>query len=358
MAPWFPENNAPDAPTSGSAQAVVPTSTSAPARGAQPTKGPHNPKPTVSPPASVSSLSIPSSQPSPIQQSPFDMQQITTAVTGIDHVKRPSQPNNPATTAGSPYPKTESASGTAMAALPQNHAEPAALRVRQDGNKPRVRKILSLDGGGVRGLSSLIILDYVMDMLGNLRGARLEPWQEFDMIAGTSTGGLIALMLGRLRMSVAACIAAYKELSHQIFTPAHNTANAAGKSTDFLQEAGKFRSEPLEQCMKGMLRDHGLSDEELVMDGNLDSPAVFVCAVEGVNSDAVVIRSYKSKEFDDLYGFCRIWEAARATSAASTFFDPIKIRDRMYVDGALKHNNPIEKVDEESQGKLECLSPL
>ncbi len=85
------------------------------------------------------------------------------------------------------------------------------------------------------------------------------------------------------------------------------------------------------------------------MDRNPDSPAVFVCAVEGVNSDAVVIRSYKSKEFDDLYGVCKIWEAARATSAASTFFDPIKIADRMYVDGALKYNNPIEKVDEESQ---------
>ena len=152
-------------------------------------------------------------------------------------------------------------------------------------------------------------------------------------------------------MSVADCIEAYKELSRQLFTPAQRIVGVAGKSIDFLKAAGRFRSEPLEQCMKQMLRDYGLSEEELVMDSNSDSPAVFVCAVEGVNSDAVVIRSYKSKEFDDLYGFCRIWEAARATSAASTFFDPIRIRDRMYVDGALKHNNPIEKVDEESQGK-------
>lgn len=205
----------------------------------------------------------------------------------------------------------------------------------------------------MRGLSALIILDYIMKMLGDMRGARLEPWQEFDMIAGTSTGGLIAIMLGRLRMSVADCIKAYKDLSQNVFTPRHRIGNVAGKTVDFLKAKGKFRSEPLEECVKQMLRAHNLPEQELVMDQDLDSPKVFVCAVEGINSDAVVIRSYQSKEFDDLYGLCKIWEAARATSAASTFFEPIKIGDRMYVDGALKHNNPIEKVDEESRGKSE-----
>lgn len=213
---------------------------------------------------------------------------------------------------------------------------PNTMRVQQNGNQPRVRKILSLDGGGVRGLSSLIILDYLMDMLSNIRGARLEPWQEFDMIAGTSTGGLIAIMLGRLRMSVADCIKAYKHLSHEIFTPTHGSANVAGKAVDFLKAKGKFRSEPLERCIKQILKEHNLSEDELMIDQNPDSPAMFVCAVEGLNSDAVVIRSYKSKEFDDLYGVCRIWEAARATSAASTLFDPINIAGRDYVDGALK----------------------
>jgi patatin-like phospholipase/acyl hydrolase len=204
----------------------------------------------------------------------------------------------------------------------------------------------------VRGLSTLIILDYIMETLGNMRGARLEPWQEFDMIAGTSTGGLLAIMLGRLRMSVADCIKAYKDLSRNIFTPTHKTTNVAGKTVDFLKAKGKFHSKPLEDCVKQMLRAQKLPEQELfVTDQDSDSPKVFVCAVEGINSDAVVIRSYKSKEFDDLYGVCKIWEAARATSAASTFFEPIKIGDRMYVDGALKHNNPVEKVDEESQGK-------
>jgi patatin-like phospholipase/acyl hydrolase len=230
---------------------------------------------------------------------------------------------------------------------------PLAVRVQSDGSQPTARKILSLDGGGVRGLSSLIILDHIMDRLGAIRGARIEPWEEFDMIAGTSTGGLIAIMLGRLRMSVAECIEAYKALSQEIFEPVHQNANVAGKAVDFLKAKGKFRSQPLEDCIKGMLRNRvpPLAESSLITDDRTDSPKVFVCAVEGINCDAVLIRSYKIREYDDLYGMCKIWEAARATSAASTFFDPITIGDRLYVDGALKHNNPIQKAHEESQGK-------
>lgn len=63
-------------------------------------------------------------------------------------------------------------------------------------------RILSLDGGGVRGLSSLIVLQEVMtkvQLQGNLDEVPY-PCAYFDLICGTSTGGLIALMLGRLRM--------------------------------------------------------------------------------------------------------------------------------------------------------------
>jgi predicted acylesterase/phospholipase RssA len=48
---------------------------------------------------------------------------------------------------------------------------------------------------------------------------------------------------------------------------------------------------------------------------------------------------------------CKIWEAARATSAASTLFDPIAIgpRGETFVDGALGFNNPIRLLDRESR---------
>ncbi|KAL2029337.1 hypothetical protein VTO58DRAFT_108529 [Aureobasidium pullulans] len=70
--------------------------------------------------------------------------------------------------------------------------------------------LLSLDGGGVRGLSSLYILKSIMDRLNYNRKQRnrppVKPCEVFDLIGGTSTGGLIAIMLGRLEMSVDECI--------------------------------------------------------------------------------------------------------------------------------------------------------
>lgn len=54
-------------------------------------------------------------------------------------------------------------------------------------------KLLSIDGGGVRGLSALVILEQVMDMVNHVRKQRglepQEPWQLFDMIGGSGTGG-------------------------------------------------------------------------------------------------------------------------------------------------------------------------
>jgi patatin-like phospholipase/acyl hydrolase len=70
-------------------------------------------------------------------------------------------------------------------------------------------RILSLDGGGVRGISSLYILKEIMAQIARehklenpqaLNIAPCHPCDYFDLICGTSTGGLIALMLGRLRM--------------------------------------------------------------------------------------------------------------------------------------------------------------
>ncbi|KAH7147011.1 hypothetical protein B0J13DRAFT_621934 [Dactylonectria estremocensis] len=57
-------------------------------------------------------------------------------------------------------------------------------------DSPRLLRFLSLDGGGIRGLSSLLILEHVME---GIREAGLEqvPRQcdRFDLIGGTSTGG-------------------------------------------------------------------------------------------------------------------------------------------------------------------------
>jgi len=71
----------------------------------------------------------------------------------------------------------------------------------------RPLRILSLDGGGVKGLASLHILKQLMAQVQRQQRASgiggshgpLRPCDYFDLICGTSTGGLIAIMLGRLK---------------------------------------------------------------------------------------------------------------------------------------------------------------
>lgn len=57
--------------------------------------------------------------------------------------------------------------------------------------------LLSIDGGGVRGLSSLYILKSIMDRLNHERRKEnlspAKPCEVFDLIGGTSTGGYASL---------------------------------------------------------------------------------------------------------------------------------------------------------------------
>lgn len=78
--------------------------------------------------------------------------------------------------------------------------------------------------------------------------------------------------------------------------------------------------------------------------------ARFVCAFTKALNVPVRLRSYANNAAADALGTsnCAIWEAARATSAAATFFDPIQIGRQKFVDGATGFNNPVEAVFEEA----------
>ena len=81
----------------------------------------------------------------------------------------------------------------------------------------RPLRILSLDGGGYRGLASLEILDRLMTELKREDGSIPKPCEVFDFIIGTSTGGLIAILLGRLRLSVEEARKNYIDFGETIF---------------------------------------------------------------------------------------------------------------------------------------------
>ncbi|KAH6623956.1 acyl transferase/acyl hydrolase/lysophospholipase, partial [Chaetomium tenue] len=174
--------------------------------------------------------------------------------------------------------------------------------------------LLSLDGGGVRGLSSLMILKQLMEAIDPQQPPR--PCDYFHMIGGNSTGGLIAIMLGRMRMTVDECILAYNKLAPKVFTKVHHRISVWTGETQ-----GRFDHIALKTEIKALLKD---DPDASLREDEEDS----CCKVPRRSNDAL--------------SQAKIWEAARATSAATTFFDPITIGGETFVDGATGANNPIK----------------
>ncbi|KAG7415776.1 Nephrocystin-3 [Fusarium oxysporum f. sp. rapae] len=181
------------------------------------------------------------------------------------------------------------------------------------------------------------------------------------MIAGTSTGGLIAIMLGRLRMTVDECIVAYTSLSNKVFEKKSRRVKING------QLQGRFDAAALEQAVKQTLVDRGHSKDALLKDSFDGACKVLVCATSKETGDTVCLTSYRpARGVAHLYDSTTVWQACRATSAATTFFDPIAIGpyQEQFVDGALGANNPVYMLwtqaqdlwgDDQLRSCLRCL---
>ncbi|CAE6422524.1 unnamed protein product [Rhizoctonia solani] len=107
--------------------------------------------------------------------------------------------------------------------------------------------LLSLDGGGITGLSSLLIIKEIM--LGIQGKQRLEavpkPCEHFDIIAGTGTGAISAVMLGRLQMSVDEAITSYVKQMGAVFSE---------RKYSITGNTGTFKATVLERQLKEMVR--------------------------------------------------------------------------------------------------------
>ena len=189
--------------------------------------------------------------------------------------------------------------------------------------------VLSLDGGGIRGLSSLYILKSLMEQLQNRTNSPNVPLpcDFFDLICGASTGGLIAIMLGRLRMSVDEAIQCYKELSKEVFG---KTRSCPGLG--MLIGRAVYDPSILKRGVKAIVASYGKDNGNVLLtDVRLTEHVchTFVSACrKSANSSPQYFRSYAlNKGKADT---CKIWEAARATTAISTFFDSIKIGSQTF----------------------------
>jgi patatin-like phospholipase/acyl hydrolase len=192
-------------------------------------------------------------------------------------------------------------------------------------------KVLSIDGGGIRGIIPATVLAEVERRVG-------KPVAEcFDLIAGTSTGGILALALskpgagGHPAWSAEALIGLYEQEGPQIFDRSvwHRITSAGG----LLDE--KY---PLDGMERAFERYFG---EVRLKDALCD---VIVTSYEIEQRTTFFFKSAKARE-DERDDFA-MSEAALATSAAPTYFAPVRLDrgpGRPYlalVDGGVFANNP------------------
>jgi patatin-like phospholipase/acyl hydrolase len=145
-------------------------------------------------------------------------------------------------------------------------------------SKPPVRlaRLLALDGGGVKGISALMILDEIMKQVKILevKGKKKKPGDNclpvdyFELAAGTSTGGLIAVLLFRLNLPVGKAIELYDAMAKNVFTPTvmgWSMNNIIGRLANKLKiVAGKaqFDDKPLRATIDSVVSNYGLDKDD------------------------------------------------------------------------------------------------
>ncbi|KAM7224286.1 hypothetical protein V8F06_000067 [Rhypophila decipiens] len=208
-----------------------------------------------------------------------------------------------------------------------------------------------LDGGGIRGVSELVILHRIMKRIQEKEQlAELpKPCEYFHLIGGTSTGGLVALLVGRLRLSTQDALDAYDSLAKSIFSRRNMRFSLSSR----------FGEEPLAQAMRDLVQRMGAN--ELMKDPAGDSQhhrmgRSFVCALPAQNQRAPKrIRGYLAD--DDWDQDIKIWEAARATTAAPSYFKPMIVKSgtrlEELIDAAMGFNNPTSEVLNEAMQVLD-----
>ncbi|MEG3841906.1 patatin-like phospholipase family protein [Microcoleus sp. herbarium14] len=204
------------------------------------------------------------------------------------------------------------------------------------------RRILSIDGGGIRGIIPAIVLNYIEERTGK----RIATM--FDFIAGTSTGGILALGLTKRNSdsninnepeyTAAELVNFYHKYGQKIFNE-----YIPGDLDDLLQP--KHNPQGKQEVLKELLGEAKVEDalREIFItsyDIELRAPIFFTSNRYAEQPDSLDSRKI-------CRGF-KMFEAAMATSAAPTFFPPYQLEtahhtDEGYyalVDGGIFANNP------------------
>ena len=175
-----------------------------------------------------------------------------------------------------------------------------------------MKKILAIDGGGIKGVYAASVLAEIE----RLSGASICDY--FDMLAGTSTGAIIAAALS-LKIPAQDILKLYLNKGKEIFPKEH-----------WKLFRGKYRTEPLENELEKIFDDKKMCD----------AGTRLVIPVYNLSTDAVQI--FKTPHATDLRfdKDKKIYDVLLATTAAPVYFSPYKMRGGVYMDGGVGANNP------------------
>lgn len=203
-------------------------------------------------------------------------------------------------------------------------------------------KVLSIDGGGIRGMIPAVLLNEVEKRTGK------KIAEMFDLIAGTSTGGILSLGLvktdekGDIKYTARELVDIYEKRGEEIFP------NNFGKNFKALYDE-KYNSKGIEKVLEEYFGEDWLSDVYKKGGNPID---VLITAYEIERRDTWFFKSRNAAIRPD-YNF-KLKDVARSTSAAPTYFEPAQIlsedKTKFYmVDGGVYANNPAMCAYIESQ---------
>jgi patatin-like phospholipase/acyl hydrolase len=203
-------------------------------------------------------------------------------------------------------------------------------------------RILSLSGGGFLGL-------YTISVLAALEKASGVPIaQRFDLIAGTSVGGIIALGLAA-EVPAAHIQAAFEREGTSIFSERPVPDGKLGTLRDLLRywRKPKYHSKSLQDTVRGIVG-------EQTRIGDLKHP-VIVPAVNLTKGGPQLFKTPHHPNFSrdlNLY----VTDVALATSAAPTYFPVAEVGNSLFADGGLYANSPDLLAVHEAETFFGCLA--
>ena len=196
----------------------------------------------------------------------------------------------------------------------------------------RRMKILAVDGGGIRGLIPALVLAEIERRSGRPVGELV------DLVAGTSTGGIIACALTRPDPLPAIEVAAiYEEEGPKIFD---RSLLKRIRSVDGLLDE-RYDSAGLVAALETYLGSVRLADAD---------PPVLLTAYDIERRRAVLLRTGESD--------VSMVDAAHASSAAPTYFEPVAVDGAALIDGGVFATNPAVFAYAQAGGELELLASL